>query len=286
MQLAELPTFQATWWPVMMETIPGSGERITVAVLARAASGQAQARQCVPPVSLAALFGGDTGKGVQGFVGTTVLQLQHQLDAGLPLEALEFPFGGFHFGNARDCVARDFNEVFDIAVRLTAAFGYSAFGRQLEVTEGSRKAFDDWADRVQTELLAHTERVTFEGADFNVRIKLARKPVRFGLVRAGYAANFGVLRPGHTSGDMRSLKVKVFDLEALRRDQVLPVDHTDVLVGCPTRDGMNAYTRRELDSFFSSLEFIESEAKARRVALVRCVTPADAAEHIRDRLSA
>lgn len=286
MQLVELPSFEATWWPVVMETIPGSGERLTVAVIARAASGQAQARQCVPPATLAGIFGADTGRGVQSMVGTTIIDLQHQLDAGVPVEATAFAFGGFHRGNARDCVARDFNEVFDIAVRLTAAFGQSAFGRRLEVSDSSRRAFDDWADRVQTELLTHTERVTFDGVDFNVRIKLARKPVRFGLVRGGYAANFGVLRPGHTPGDMRSLKVKVFDLEALRRDQIVPLSGTDVLVGCPTRDSMAAYSRREMESFYTSIEFIENEARARQVDLVRCTTPADAAAHIRRRLAA
>lgn len=286
MQLIELPSFEATWWPVAMETIPGSGECLTVAVVARAASGQAQARQCVPPATLSAVFGADTGKGVHLLVGTTVLELQRQLDAGVPVEQLDLPFGGFRFGGARDCAARDLNEAFDIAVRLTAVFGHSAFGRRLEVSDGSRKAFDDWADRVQTELLGHSSRVTFEGADFNVRLKLARKQVRFGLVRGSYAANFGVLRPGHTSGDMRSLKVKVFDLEALRRDQILPVSHADVLVGCPNRAGMGGYTRREMDSFFASMEFIETEARARHVALVRCTSPEEAAEHVRRRIAA
>lgn len=286
MDLVELPTFEATWWPLCMETVPGGGERLTVGVVVRAASGQAQVRQCVAPSSWAALFGHDTGRGVQWMVGSTILKLQAQLDAGVPVQQIEMPLGGFELGHPRDSVARDMNETFDIAVRLTSAFGLSNFGRRQEVADSSRKAFDDWAERVQTELLAHEQRVVFEGADFDVRVKLARKPVRFGLLRAGYAANFGVLRPGHTSGDMRSLKVKVFDLEALRRDQVLPVDNTDVLVGCPERTGMNAFTRREVESYFASLEFIESEAKARRVALVRCSTPAEAAEHIRARIAA
>lgn len=34
------------------------------------------------------------------------------------------------------------------------------------------------------------------------------------------------------SKDTRSLKVKVFDLEAVRRHQIHPLDQTEVLVGC------------------------------------------------------
>lgn len=286
MQLVELPTFEATWWPLRMETIPGSGEAITVAVMVRAASGQSQVRLVIEPLTLSGVFGAETGKHVHTMLVATATALQKQLDGGTACAALEQPFGGFAFGHPRDCVAHDLNEVFDVAVRLCAAFGQSAFGRRLEVSDSSRKAFNDWADRVRTELLLHEGAMSFEGNDFNVPVKLARKQVRFGLVRSHYVANFGVLRPGSTSGDMRSLKVKVFDLESLRRDQVLPVAHTDVLVGCPQREALTAFTRREVDSYFTSLEFIENEARARHVDFVRCANPGEAAQHIRGRLRA
>ncbi len=285
MQPVELPSFHATWWPLQMETIPGSGERLTVAVMARAASGQTQVRQSIAPPVLNALFGAETGRGVQAMVGSTVISLQRQLDAGVPAEALALPLGGFQFAHARDCAARDLNEVFDIAVRLTAAFGQSAFGRQMDVSDSARRAFDDWADRVQAELLDHDLRIQLTSRDFNVRVQLARKTVRFGLVTAAYAANFGVLRPGHTAGDMRSLKVKVFDLEALRREMA-PLQHADVVVACPRREALTGFSRREVDSYYTSLEFIESEARARQVDFVCCNAAAEAAAHIRQRIAA
>lgn len=281
----ELPSFEATWWPLMMEAIPGSGEAITVAILARAASGQSQVRQCVQPNILSGLFG-SAGKGVQTLVGTTVIDLQAQLDEGVPVEKVDLTYGGFHFGHARDGVARDLNEVFDVAVRLSAAFGQSSFGHQIEAADSSREAFDDWAQRVRDALLLHEANMALRVADFDVRVKLDRKTVRFGLLRAGYAANFGVLRPGHISGDIRSLKVKVFDLEALRRDQLSAPDYTDVLLGCPPAQALGAFTRREVESFGASLAFIEAEARARNVDLVRCTSQDDAAAHIRRRLAA
>lgn len=286
MQPVELPDFCATWWPLQMETIPGSGERLTVAVMARAASGQTQVRQSIAPPALTSMFGVDTGRGVQAMIGSTVIDLQRQLDAGVPPEHLQLPLGGFAFAHARDCVARDLNEVFDIAVRLTAAFGQSPFGRHTEASDSARRAFQDWADRVQAELLDHDLRIELTERDFNVRMQLARKAVRFGFVKPGYAANFGVLRPGHTAGDMRSLKVKVFDLEALRRDDAWALTHADVLVACPRRDALTGYTRREVDSYYTSLEFIQVEAAARRVALVCCNAAAEAADHIRQRIAA
>lgn len=272
----ELPTFEATWWPLLMETVPGSGERLTVAVMVRAASGQAQVRQVIDPAAINALFG-PAGKGLQGMITSVVVGLQQQLDAGVPTADLVPAFGGFEFEHGRDGVARDLNEVFDVAVALSAAFGQSAFGRHQEVEGSSKEAFNDWADRVQAELVAHDARMAWQAEHFQVSVKLANKRVRFGLVRGAYAANLGVLRPGHTSGDGRSLKAKVFDLEALRRDLTLPVQEVDLLVGCPPHQALAAFSRREVDSYYQSLEFIEAEARARQVAFHRCDDPAAAA---------
>lgn len=282
----ELPDFEATWWPIRMETIPGSGEAITVAVIVRAHSGQSQVRQSVAPAVLASLFG-TAGKGVASMVGATVIDLQKQLNAGATVEDLSMPFGGFALNTPRDGVARDINEVFDMAVKLSAAFGQSNFGTRQEVEGASKRAFDDWAEQIRTDLLAmQMGQITqmLQPEEFNVRIKLSNKAVRIGFLRQHYAANFGVMRPGHTSGDTRSLKVKVFDLEAVRRDQIHPLDQTEVLVGCPPVETIGYLPRRERESFMNSLEFLESEARARSVAFMRFSSPHDAAQHLARRV--
>lgn len=284
MKLADLPDFQATWWPIQMETVPGSGERLTIGVLARAASGQSQVRQAIAPAVLNSMFG-SAGKGVVALVSSTIVEIQHQLDEGISAERIEPPFGGFIVGEPRDGVATDFNEVFEVARRLTSAFSESTFGKPQTVASASQEAFDDWAEKVVHELRLHDERVKWEDANFKVTVKLAKKKTNFAVVRNSYAANLGVLRPGQTSGDSRSLKVKVFDLEALRRDSMFPVELVEILVGVPPHAALTAFSRREVASFHDSLDFVEFEAKARNVPLVRCESPEAAARHIRQRVA-
>ncbi len=278
----ELPDFQATWWPVHMETIPGSGEAISIAAIVRAHSGQAQIRQSISPVVLAGLFD-SAGKDIVSIVGMTVVDLQNQLDTGVPVERLDMPFGGFNIGFSRECVARDINEVFDIAVRFSSIFGQSNFGVKTDVTKNSRQAFDDWAEQIRSGLLGvrlGKERPELCQEEFNVRVKLNNKYVKIGFLRRSYAANFGVMRPGNISGDTRSLKVKVFDLEAVRRDQLYPLDCAEVLIGCPSMTDIGYMPRRDRESFAASLEFLESEAKARSVLLVRFSSASEAVEHL------
>lgn len=284
----ELPTFQASWWPVRMETIPGSGEAITVAAIVRAASGQAQVRQSIAPAVLAGLFG-QAGRGVASLVGATVIELQTQLNNGQTVESLEMPFGGFFLGSLRDCVARDINEVFDVAVKFSAVFGQSNYGASEEATDSSKRAFEDWADKIRGDLLAlELNNITLmaQPEEFNVRVKLSNKAVKIGFLRGDYAVNFGVMRPRATSGDTRSLKVKVFDLEAIRRDQIHPIQKAEVLVGCPPIKDLGYLSDRERESFLNSMEFIEREAKARAVSLIRFSDHAQAAQHIADLLVA
>jgi len=213
-------------------------------------------------------------------VGKTTLVLQQQLDKGVRVEDLSLPFGGILLGGARDCVATDLNEVFEVAFRLGGAFGVSNFGSIETPSAETRRAFDEWADKVRIELLnTGLEELR---ASFNVNVTLpARKKARIGFLRDGYAANFGVLRPGRSaSSDMRALKVKIFDLEALRRTSPLIARRTEIIVGYPEAKADGAYSRRELESQKDSWEFIDFEAKQRGVQALRYAAAREAADHL------
>ena len=271
-----------------METVPGSGETISIAVVVRAASGQAQVRQLISPPVIAGLFG-EASKGIASMITTTVVRLQDQLNSGLRVEELQLPYGGFSLADSRECVAHDINEVFDLAFRFSSAFGQSNYGVRQEIKTASKKAFDEWASRIREDILQRDFRQIIRTPipeEFNVRLKLAAKSVKIGFLRNSYAANFGVMRPGSTSGDTRSLKVKVFDLEAIRREQLHPIDNAEVLVGCPAEEQLSCFSNRERDTYLHSMEFIEKEANARSINVLRFSTPQAAANHLVDLLAA
>jgi hypothetical protein len=285
MRPAELPGFEATWWPVKLETVPGSGESLTIAIVARARSGQSQVRQLIPPAAVGAMFG-QAGSGMKVVVVQTCLALQKQLDEGVSVDKLSMPFGGAALGGPRDCVATDFNEVFEVAFRLGGAFGISGFGSVEKPSEETRRAFDEWADKVRLELLSFVSTSDLTNA-FNVPVQLVGRRGRIGFVRDSYAANFGVLRPGRpASSDVRALKVKIFDLEALRHSSPLLSRHTEVLVGYPDIPTGGAFSRRELDTQRESWEFIDFEARQRGVKALRYGVAREAAVHLEAMASA
>ena len=214
-------------------------------------------------------------------IGNTVVSLQRQLDNGVPVSELQPPFGGVALGAARDCVAHDLNEVFEVAARLGGAFCESQFGVPERPSAETQRAFDEWAERVRERLLATVDNHRFAAA-FNVPVNfIERKRARVGFMLGDYAANFGVLRPGRKSStDARALKVKIFDLEVLRRRQSLVVHRAELIVGCPDWSSNSVFSRREADGLRSSWEFIASEAKQRHITAVRCPGVIEAAHHL------
>lgn len=236
-------------------------------------------RQLITPGAIHSMFG-SAGSGMKLVIVKTVLELQRQLDQGVAFEALQFPFGGLHFGPPRDCIGSDLNEVFEVAFRLGGAFGMSTFGRVETPSTETRRAFDEWADKVRVKLLAVGQEDLH--ASFNVNVTLmAQKKARIGFIHDGYAAQFGVLRPGRTaSTDMRALKVKVFDLEALRRSSPLLAQRTELIIGYPTPATDSPFTQRELNSQRDSWDFVLNESKNRGVTALRYGHAHEAASHL------
>lgn len=283
---SELPTFEAHWWPVQLETVPGSGERLTIAVIVKARDGQTTVRQTIQPPTLAAMFG-TAGRGMNLIVGDTVLKIDEQLRNMVPIELLELPFGGMHLGPERDVVARDVNEAFDVAMRMGSGFAISNFGARVREAgdKEARKAFDEWAEKVRLQVMATEWQDRMTNA-FNLPITLStRKKLRVGFLQDGYMAQFGVLRPGKAiAADVRALKLKLFDVDSLRRDQLLHFRRAELLVGY--QDAGDAFTRRQRESLNESWAYVEYEAKQRDVITVRCRDAETAARHLHQTLIA
>ncbi len=277
----ELPTFEATWWPVQMETVPGSGERLTIAVVVRARNGQATVRQAIDPPLLTKMFG-DEGKGMQFVVGTTVIKLQQQLNQMIPVEELRQPFGGIELGAAHDGLARDLQEFAGMALRMSSGFAMSSFGARTEEDDLQRdvkQAFDEWSEKIRLQVLSAQAAEEWSAA-FNMSVPLSpRKKARFGFAHGSYVAQFGLLRPGRSvSADLRALKVKLFDLEAVRRERAIQFSRADLVIGY--QDPADTVPARQRDTLLGSLEHVDYEARARGVRLVRYVTAQEAAMHV------
>lgn len=281
MNLPDLPSFEATWWPLQIETVPGSGERLTVAVVVRATNGQCAVRQAIDPPTLVRMFG-DEGKGMQFVVGSTVQKIDAHFRAMQPVDSIDLPFGDMALGPPRDCVARDVNEVFGIALRLSSGFAQSSFGStslDAPLDREVQLAFEEWSDKIRQQILLMQEAPAMGNA-FNVPVALTgRRKARFGFVHGNYVAQFGVLRPGSTvSTDLKALKVKLFDLDVVLREYPMLYQRAEILVGYqPPADNLPS---RQREALLSSWEHLEYEARQRKITALHYQESNVAARHL------
>lgn len=270
-----LPTYQANWWPVYLEPIPGSGERLTVAVIVNGNDGVRQVRS-VLPISAFRMLYGDHAMGMMAVVVQTLERIQSQMNQRTAISRLKLPYGGVHIGAKRDSLADDINGVFDQAVRLTSSLGITTFG---EATDSSdvQKAFAEWAARIRNVVISD-HRYAAWNERFEHNVKLGTRKARINFIAGQYVANFGVLRP-QTPADMRALKIKIFDLERYRRHHpLLPLD-IEVLIGVPSREG-NSLSPKAAQSIADNFDYVHSEGEARKIKVLKFTSPESVARHL------
>lgn len=271
----DLPRYKARWWPLYLEPIPGSGEQLTIAVAAVGDDGDSQIRQVLPRSALAMLFGPHS-TGIFAVVTQTLTDVQSQLENGVRVPDIAMPFDGLDFGAEREAWADNINAVFDQAVRLTSSLGATAFGETRSLDSEVERVFAEWATKVRENVVA--KRTAWNDRfEHNIRVG-GRRPTRINFIHDDYAANFGVIRPKKPA-DIRALKIKLFDLERLRRHQPLIVKRVEVLVGIP-KQNTPGLTGRDYSLLKDSFDFIYHEGIARDVPVHRFESAREVAKHL------
>ncbi|NHQ93345.1 hypothetical protein [Janthinobacterium lividum] len=123
----DLPQISARFAPVYWEPMVGSAERITALVAIEPELGSSDltptAHLILPLKRLKAMLGIARGSSAHGILGHVADFMTSRLNAGLTLEELDAPFGGFTIGNPRSIKAFSEEQVISGAVQMVSALG-------------------------------------------------------------------------------------------------------------------------------------------------------------------
>jgi hypothetical protein len=118
-QLPPLPSHEAQWRAIYMEPVMGSGERITVAVIAFDQDG-CDALKTLSPSRLRALFG-KAGIGMSSMINLVVDSALRQGQSG-HLDNFKSPLSGVYLGELRNGLSESRIGVLRQAASLTSCF--------------------------------------------------------------------------------------------------------------------------------------------------------------------
>lgn len=208
---------RATWRPLYIEPMVGSGERVCIGVGVAATAGHI----VVPVIGLGRLkcvYGED----VDALISAADIALRHlqsQFDAhgALALSRYEAPVEGIYAGDQNEMTGPSLELIARSALMVSASLveqlGEADEEEDSIMTIGSNKL----EQMVKEKVIA--ARPALEVAFGRERRLGANvRPARIGFAGRILAANFGVLMPHQLSNNVKDVKAKLWDLAQLRED--------------------------------------------------------------------
>jgi hypothetical protein len=276
-----LPAYRAEWRAVQFETIPGSGERFTFAVLARGEDGRTDIRDALKPGVLRAMFGPQADV-LQGLMIRSIINIKAHLKQGGSWQEPPIALSNIFLGPIRPTVADDLEQVLDQAIRLSACLGHSTIGESTDAEINVDAEIKEWASRVKSFAMTMDENLKHY---FNKRVKgndtkVSRSVIGFMTDR--YAASFGVLhaRSDRISADITAIKKRLWDLSQLSHSgQLLVPKERELIVGHPAFELIEK-NKRMVATLQHKLSILREEAANAEIGVKEATTPMEAADYL------
>lgn len=248
------------WLPVYLEPLSGSGERITVAVAARAADGTYHVRQTFDARAVRCLYG-PRADNVAGTIGLIVDSLNAHLAAGAELSNWKPPLGdGVYLGTVADAYDDNARVVADVGTALTSSVAAQQATLASTLAARHPERGDEWTQLIRAAIAQRHEgwATRFEQS---IRLRDGAPPTRFGYIGTRLAAQFGRLVPGRgLVQSRRAAKAYVTDLQILREheklESLIPRQNYELMLWLPDADNVafSAAERDEAQGAFAELE--------------------------------
>jgi hypothetical protein len=279
-QLPPLPTYRAQWRAVYFETIPGSGERFTFAILVRGSDGRSDIRDTLRPGTMRAMLG-SKGEVLHGMMVRAIVAIKQHLDKGGNWLESPLLLSNMVIGPIRDTLAENFEQVFDQAIRLSASLGESSIGAEQDQPLNLDAEIQAWASRIRS--FVEAMQVNLKG-NFDLRIKDAQQlgnKARIGFMHSHYAASFAVLhsRSERISADISSIKKKLWDLDQLRHNRLDAPQQLEIIVG-HTPFELISSNQKMFQTLSNKLEILRAEAANKNIDVFPTSDVKEAADHI------
>lgn len=221
---------QGRWAPVYYEPMQGSGERITVAIVAHGENGEAQVRPVIRTQALRCLFGED-GNGVMLWVEQEAERLEQALSvAAMDIATLRPALPGFVVGESSPALYNDLPDLIDLGTDLAASL--AAHSDLEDDGAAESETTSQWIAQVREVVLKSQAEW---GGYFNrpVRMPGGRIEQKLGFYDGRMAAHFGVVSASRPRSAMYHMKTKLWDLSQLTADLVSSVKDRELLVARP-----------------------------------------------------
>ena len=274
-KLAQKPS-GACWAPVLFEPIPGSEERLTIAVAAVNAEGDYRCQATINPKTAKTVFRGECGV-VKDIVSVTIANCEAFLGSNRDLNAWEPPLDSVFLGKVQEVDISSLDELISYTAPF-ASFLYSELSNS-QAKRTTDKDFRRWDTQVKSIIVSANTNLEH---NFNVRVYLGNHdvPALFTFLSPSFAANLTSLTPGNLKSQLENARAKLWSLHLLADapNYLFKPEVRELLAGVSvTQD----HPKRSLVT--EAVEELRDEAERRDITVTQVNSVQTAAQHILDR---
>jgi hypothetical protein len=276
----EMPAYKGYWQSVYFEPIIGSGERITVGVLAVGDFGDAKVVRAMRSELFECLYGINAPK-IINMIDLVISSIENELTKYKTLEQWHSPIGGINLGKETLACDVDLNAILRQGLRFTASLSALSIDAEREDSyEVQPKRYtSQFSSNIKGQLKLIDPRLT---NSFNLKIKISGSDAltTYGFMNDRYVTNFGLLVPSRLSASMNIIKAKIYDVEALKKSNYyLQPERFEIIIGTPSFDDPTLSDASIL-RLKNSLELVEEIADKDEINIFRATDPLSAAQHV------
>lgn len=264
---------KASWTPVYIEPVVGSGERLCIGVVV--ADDRERLIVAVPALERLACVYGDAAAALSHGAALALTALRQSLltDRAVSLSSLRVPIDGVFVGPVRSGAGESLEDIARTSLTQSASLVEKAVDEEDTVEVAERTSLSTRRlERLVEETVVNARPELASAFNKSFRITREARAMRLGFVGRRLAANFGLLVPGPLSTLVNNAKAKLWDLEQLRTGSQAGIFQGhggmsfELLVHRARKDDPQ-YSDRQLKSVDAAV--IELEEEADKVS-IRC----------------
>ncbi len=275
------PEYKGSWYSVYLEPIIGSGEKITVAVIAIGADKQHRVIQAIRPELLDCLYGSQASQ-MQSMIDWIIESANTEISSYKKINNWLPPFDGIELGQKYDAADENIEGILKQAIRISASLSTLALDADREDDEEQpRKYTENWTRSISEEVKLIDPHFA---SNFNKKLQVSDTKIftSYGFLTENYVSNFGLLVPSRLSASLNAMKAKLFDLESLKKSQLLiKPQQYEIIVGTPSYDDPTL-SDRAINRLQDTVEMVKELAQAEEINLIQAQNAKQAAKHLYD----
>jgi len=257
---------KASWLPVYIEPVVGSGERLCIGVVV--ADDREHLVVGVPALERLACVYGDAAAALSHGAALAIAALRHSLstDRTESLSNLRVPIDGVFIGPVRAGAGESLEDIARTSLTQSASLVEKAADEEDTAEVAERTSLSTRRlERLVQETVLNTRPELASAFNKSFRITQEARAMRLAFVGRRLAANFGLLVPGPLSTLVNNAKAKLWDLSQLKTgsEDGIFQGHGGMnfeLLVHRAHEGNPEYSDRQLRSIDAAVVELEEEA--------------------------